>query len=121
MFETTTKDLLIEQVDGAVLTFGGVILDSDDEDYLDPLMLEWVHDWQGDWHKKPKLTRLIITVATGGPHIDVELPRGIVRGWWGSQYHETRLHPLLAEKVWDWYDELNPTNFLEVPSWGQQS
>jgi hypothetical protein len=69
----------------------------------DPLDIEYKIAYRGD------IIGVTLTITTGGPGIYVELPRGIVRGYWAGD--EVRLdirNPRGTDWMFDFYAELAP-------------
>ncbi|HEW92057.1 MAG TPA: hypothetical protein ENF81_05905 [Thermotogaceae bacterium] len=41
----------------------------------------------------------IITVATGGPHIEINTRDGLIQGWWGADYADISIPWHLVEEI----------------------
>jgi len=71
----------------------------------DPLDIEYKVNARGD------ITGVELAITLGGPGIYVELPRGIVRGYWAGD--EVRLdirNPRGTDWMFDFYAEMAPMN-----------
>lgn len=53
-----------------------------------------------------KVRNITMITATGGPHVEVDLGNGMVKGYWGSNEFREPLNENTSEVFWDYYKEL---------------
>jgi hypothetical protein len=71
----------------------------------DPLDIEYKVSSRGD------ITGVELAITLGGPGIYVELPRGIVRGYWaGDEVNLDIRNPRGTDWMFDFYAEMAPMN-----------
>jgi len=71
----------------------------------DPLDIEYKVSSRGD------ITGVELAITLGGPGIYVELPRGIVRGYWaGDEVSLDIRNPRGTDWMFDFYKEMAPMN-----------
>lgn len=70
-------------------------------DDLEPLDVEWLVGSSG--HVK----EITLTLATGGPHLEVKLNSGTVRGYWAGDEHSVPIfeNEELLERAFDYYEQ----------------
>lgn len=57
--------------------------------------------------------KVTLVVATGGPHIEVNVTSGTVKGYWGGDSHETHINNGdLMERMHDYYARMFEENIL---------
>lgn len=70
----------------------------DSIDDVDPLSVNVEASLEGD------LREIIAVLGTGGPHIELRVNDGIVKGYWGGDQHTTHMdNEELCSQLWEHY------------------
>ena len=80
-----------------------LMLDPDDENYNEPLDIEWSVN-----NNFTQLIKIKLIMTTGGPHCEISLPSGKVEGWWGNNYALREVPVEMADQLYEHFSEYCP-------------
>ena len=98
----TSQEGLVANVERLAESGHELMLDPDDENYNEPLDIEWHVGSDGD------IRGMTLTMTVGGPHIELRLPSGRVEGWWGNDYVLRDMPTEMAKSLYGHFHELVP-------------
>lgn len=73
------------------------LIEEEGLDGIDPLDIKATVDLSGN------ISNITIVTGTGGPHVEIDLHRNVVIGYWGEKEVIRPLDDNSAQMLWDYY------------------